>query len=140
MDWQDTPCEPWTGEIRTSDGRAIDRSEAGTRYAYRKKWLRDRGHLEVWQVLHHECENAACMNLDHLKVTTQPEHLRAHGLPGDWGQAAKTECPPGHAYDEENTGYAKLKTGIERYCKKCRASHKKRYRAAARAKNHGLPY
>lgn len=41
-------------------------------------------------------------------------------------QSAKTNCPQGHPYDEENTGY----WNGARYCKICRKNHKARYREA----------
>lgn len=126
----DTPCERWPGRIRASDGRAID----GRRYAYRARWEREIGPLGS-KVLHHLCHNPACVRLDHLEPKTQGDHLREHGLPGDWGQAAKTECPGGHPYDAANTYiWIDPKTGRqERGCRICRLAAKHRYRARLRA-------
>jgi hypothetical protein len=49
-----------------------------------------------------ECPHRRCCNPDHLEPVTRRENLRRGG-----GMAAKraavTECPRGHAYDEENT-------------------------------------
>lgn len=111
----------------------------GKSYAYRVRWEREIGPLDPGLVLHHRCHNPACVRLDHLEPKTQAEHLREHGLPGDWGQADKTECPQGHPYDEENTyTWTDPKTGKrERGCRACRLAAKHRYRARRRAR--GLP-
>lgn len=111
----------------------------GKQYAYRKLWQEANGPLTPDIVLHHECENSWCVNIEHLSPITQGEHLTEHGLPGDWGQADKTHCPAGHEYTPENTytyeRAARPGKGIsvERHCKTCRQETKRRYRERLRA-------
>lgn len=106
----------------------------GIRYAYRVLWEKERGPLNGLR-LHHRCHNPWCVNLDHLEPITQAEHIKEHGLPGDWGQADKQECPAGHPYDEENTYTYERKNGsVERHCKPCHRETKKRYRARQKIK------
>lgn len=119
-------CVRWGGYHRPSDGRAI----LSGKYVYRLKYAEKYGECPPG-VAHHECENKWCVNPDHLSFIPQAEHLREHGLPGDWGQADKTRCPAGHEYTPENT-YVHVRTGrkggTERHCKTCRKATKARYR------------
>ena len=123
-----TPCEYWGGTHRQSDGRPI--LGAAMSYAYRVLWRQERGPLPSEVILHHRCENPWCMNLDHLEPITQGVHIAEHGLPGDWGQAAKTHCPAGHPYSPENTyHYTRADGRRERHCRICRRENKRRFRA-----------
>lgn len=127
-----TECVKWGGRHRKWDGRPV--ASNGKTYAYRELWEQDRGPLEG-KILHHRCLNKWCVNLDHLEALTQSEHLKEHGLPGDWGQADKQECPAGHPYDEDNTYTYETKDGsTERHCRKCRRATKKRYRERQKIK------
>jgi hypothetical protein len=113
-------CVPWPGKHRKTDGRPI----LGRQYAYRVLWEEAHGPLNGLS-LHHRCENKWCVNLAHLEPMKQGDHLREHGLPGDWGQADKTHCPQGHEYTEENTYHWRG----ERHCRTCRTAAKRRYNA-----------
>ncbi len=67
--------------------------------------------------LHHQCETTLCVNPNHLLAVTPKEHI-ADLTPDSVSYIAKrrTQCPQGHPYDEENTGYRV--TG-KRWCKAC---------------------
>lgn len=77
-------------------------------------------HLVVWKHYHgeipagyevdHICRNRRCSRLAHLRLLTISEN---HGL-NSW--KAKTHCPNGHPYDDENT--YRQRTGW-RQCKAC---------------------
>lgn len=121
----DTPCMFWPGTHRASDGRPV----IGDRYVYRIVYEQVKGPLLQEQVLHHLCHDVRCINPEHLVPLLQGEHMREHGLTGgDWGQAAKTHCPVGHAYTDENT----YRWRNERQCKTCRRAAKLRYLAKYR--------
>lgn len=125
-------CTRWPGYHRASDGRPV--INPGTPvYVYRVLWEERHGPLDPGLILHHTCENAWCVNLDHLVPLTRAEHLKEHELHGDWGQAEKTHCPAGHPYDDENTyRYARSDGTTERHCRACRRETKRRYRARRR--------
>ena len=128
MTWTDYPCRRWDGYHRPSDGRPLD----GRQYAYRTNYEKEIGPLPNG-VGHHLCENKWCAEPRHLEFITQGEHLKEHGLHGDWGQANKTQCPAGHDYDEENTYRYTRKDGRkERHCKRCVLVAKRRYREKKR--------
>ena len=106
--------------LRKEDGRAMRGSKE---YAYHHSPVAE------GMVRHHTCGNPACTNPDHIEVMTRADHLREHGLPGDWGQKDKTHCPQNHPYDDENTYVHTRKDGrIERHCKECVRAAKRRYR------------
>lgn len=113
-------CVRWPGAHRKSDGRPVTNHGAGPRYAYRELWEATYGALEPEILLHHTCENAWCVNLEHLEPITRSRHAVEHAKGGDWGQADKTHCPAGHPYDESNTYVYTRKDGrTERHCREC---------------------
>lgn len=119
-----SPCINWP-KVRKQDGRAMIKR----RYAYRVLWEEANGPLPQSTVLHHLCENKACVNLEHLEPTTQSTHMKLHLRGGDWGQAQKTHCPAGHEYTAENTAYVVRKDrpnrNPERHCRQCMNDWKK---------------
>jgi len=91
-----------------------------------------RGHREMYRLLHgsippgvsdHLCRVRHCINPDHLEFITNRENiLRGTGFSAV--HAAKTHCPRGHEYDEENTFMYKT----QRRCRECkRISDRERY-------------
>lgn len=70
-------------------------------------------------VLDHLCEVPLCLNPKHLKPVTQRVNiLRGRGAPAI--NSRKTHCPKGHAFDKENTQYAKNGQRVCRECHKIR--------------------
>jgi hypothetical protein len=63
--------------------------------------------------VHHECGVIACVNPAHLTAIDAATHQRLSN--GGRHMAARTECPRGHAYDEENTRVYKGR----RWCRAC---------------------
>jgi len=120
-------CWKWGGVHRVSDGRPLFK---GKQYAYRVIYEAARGPIPAGAVAHHACGNAWCVNPWHIELTTQSNHMRAHGFGGDAnvGQADKTHCPAGHLYSEANT----YRWGNERHCMTCRRAAKLRYRSSQR--------
>lgn len=87
------------------------------------------GPIPAGLVIDHLCKVSLCVNPDHLEPVTQRENLmRSDTLQAR--NAAKTRCPQGHPYDEENTRLKKGRGGMRRVCKKCEATQGKARRAA----------
>lgn len=65
------------------------------------------------------CRHTLCVNPDHLEPATRLENIkRGHTFVAS--QMAKTHCPKGHPYDEENTRIRIAPSGNEmRSCKQC---------------------
>lgn len=99
------------------------------------------GPIEDGLVVDHECHNRSdceggwdclhrrCFNPDHLRATTHGSNIRS----GRVGSAAraKTQCPAGHPYDEENTYVRTAGEGMaSRHCRACKQASKRRCRLA----------
>jgi hypothetical protein len=96
---------------------------------YRVEWEKVHGPIPPGGVIHHTCGNVWCIEVTHLRLMTQGQHVQGHGLGGDWGQAQKMHCPQGHPYDDENTYVYRRKDGrIERHCRECRREARRRWR------------
>lgn len=84
----------------------------------------------------HLCRVPGCCNPAHLEAVTRAENIR-RGLTGKW-QTAKTHCPQGHEYTDENT-YRPVrkderKAGTsERQCRTCSYERNKIYAARRKA-------
>jgi hypothetical protein len=74
----------------------------------------------------HLCRNRSCVNPVHLEPVTASENLR-RADPLAY-QKAKTHCPSGHAYDEQNTRRHPRTGG--RTCRACHRDSERRRRAA----------
>lgn len=74
--------------------------------------------------LDHLCSNRSCVNGDHLEDAPHEVNVRRGRGGENW--AAKTHCPQGHPYDEENTN---LYQG-RRYCRKCGTERGRKWRLA----------
>jgi len=105
----------------TSMGYGAD----GRELAHRKAWADANGPIPSGMVIHHECENKWCVNLEHLRCISHREHNRIHdNIRKRWEAAPrKTHCPQGHEYTPENTVLKKN----SRQCRECRREYARRY-------------
>lgn len=74
------------------------------------------------------CPHRACVNPAHLEPVTRRENL-ARGVRSVYW-AAKTHCPQGHPYDEENT-YRHPRDG-RRFCRACQRARWRERSGASR--------
>lgn len=120
-------CWEWFGGRSTGGyGRFFNGSRhvAAHRFAYELLV----GPIPAGLDIDHLCRVRHCVNPAHLEPVTRSENLRRgtpHGPP-DGGSAAarqraKTHCPKGHPYDEENTllHYWKRENSWRRLCRTC---------------------
>lgn len=85
---------------------------------------------KLFQINHKpECPNKNCWNYNHLYIGTQSDNIQDAIRMETHNQIAKTHCPAGHPYNNENTYLYK---GF-RHCRTCRNERSKQSR-----EKHGL--
>ncbi len=129
--FEGTPCWTWTAYLNL-DGYGFIRvgrhHVMAHRFAY-ERWVGEiPGHLEI----DHRCRVRACVNFRHLETVTHAENVRRGE--GGVSQAAKTHCPQGHAYSEENTSVIRQSNGVgwSRGCRICSRTRSRVYYEAHR--------
>ena len=118
-------CWLWTAG-KFINGYGAFRLGNRTVYAHRFSYEALVGPIPPELQIDHLCRVRRCVNPAHLEPVT----CRENTLRGDTSaahNAAKTECPQGHPYDEENT-YLDPKGG--RRCRECARQLDERRRAA----------
>lgn len=79
-------------------------------------WERVNGPVPDGLEIDHQCRNRGCCNEDHLRAVTHQINCTENVVGSVWQlQLAKTHCPQGHPYSEENT----YKYGTNRFCREC---------------------
>lgn len=121
-------CWLWIGKSKTQDGYGLLKWRGKSHRAHRFVYEMIKGPIPGGAPLDHLCRVRACVNPDHLEPTTvRINTLRGDTLPAR--NAAKTHCPQGHPYSEENTY---RNPAGQRTCRTCNRAKTARYQARLR--------
>lgn len=135
-------CWLWTACIAPNGYGLFHNSETQMlEGAHRFSYKAFRGEIPNGLNLDHLCRVRACVNPHHLEPVTHAENVRRGLSPAMFTKAAierghaKTHCPSGHPFSEENTYIYNSPTGPHRACRICRRAavtkqNAKRKRAA----------
>lgn len=132
----------WVGDCLIFEGALAKGYGRLGYYAGPGKQVVEQTHRLVWESVHgpipddqtidhvaDRCGNRACQNVEHMEVVSRGENARRGA---DFNSTvisnrAKTHCPKGHPYDEENT-YSPPSGG--RFCRECGRAATKAWRTA----------
>jgi hypothetical protein len=135
-------CTIWTGAL-TTGGYGLMSADGRDRLVHRIAYELLVGPIPEGAQVDHTCHNRdlscsggpclhrRCINPHHLEAVTGRENtLRStHTTPG--GNARKSHCAAGHAFDETNT-YLRPTGG--RACKRCMSERSRAFKAKSRAR------
>lgn len=141
-------CWIWRKRLNNSGYGGFKMNGVSTT-AHRWAFIAINGEIESNLVIDHLCRNRACVNPSHLQAVTQKQNLStAIGL-GEKGMVylaelnkqrqAKTHCPHGHPYDEQNTYLEERGTFRSKHCKTCRDANVRKLRERGYFKSYKRP-
>lgn len=122
-----TPCLEWAGELNPAGYGKVALGDRKRAYAHRRAWSFENGPIPCGMVIMHECDNPACVRLDHLKLGTQKQNLTDASARLRFAKQSAAACKQGHAF----TCSYKSKHGIgsRRICRECLNVSNRKYRA-----------
>lgn len=87
-------------------------------------WERDVGPIPDGMEIDHQCHVRGCCNVNHLRLVTRQVNSTENVVGHTWQKnIAKTHCPQGHEYNQENTLVHKQR----RHCRKCSRAASRRW-------------
>lgn len=126
-------CWIWTAGMRRGGYGRIRVGGKGspTTVAHRFAYERLFGPVPDRLQLDHLCRNRACANPSHVEPVSSRENTLRGETPAALN-AAKTQCPVGHEYDEKNTLMIHRRGRIERFCRACGRERMRKRRAQSK--------
>lgn len=125
-----TPCHVFRGGKNSGYGQISINRWPKLVHCY--IWEKENGPIPDDLMIDHQCRVRACCNTEHLRLVTRQVNNTENIEGANWQlMTAKTHCPNGHPYDDENTY---LNPAGSRECLRCRSDRKKAWRLAARQK------
>lgn len=122
-------CWLWRGGRMKGYGSFFLEVDGGrTSGAHRASHILFIGPIPEGYEVDHLCKVTLCVNPRHLEAVTRDENRRRSDAISERNRA-KTHCPAGHAYDEANTHFEKVPSGLGRRCRKCHAIRERARRA-----------
>ena len=115
-------CWLYTGYINKEGYGEFNSEYLVTRLAHRISYGIDNLGQIPERPLDHLCRNRHCVNPDHLQPVDPIVNTRRSSV--GMNESAKTHCPQGHEYNEENT----IRRGGKRYCVACKREQSKKHR------------
>lgn len=109
-----TGCWNWIA-FKDKDGYGYVRHRYKGYRAHRFSYYIATGRLDAKKLIHHKCENKACVNPAHLEELTAKEHIAVTTKGACALNKLKTHCLRGHEYTPKNTG----RDQKGRYCIRC---------------------
>ena len=110
------------GRVMLSNPRRVER-------AHRLAWIAVHGPIPSGMVIRHQCDNPACVRVDHLQLGTKGDNNRDTVERGRHANQKKTACVNGHPFDAENT---RILSSGRRECRACRRENSRRNRSKKR--------
>ncbi len=109
----------WCG-VSNPDGYGRARVYGEGLYAHRLAWEETYGPIPLGVQVLHLCDTPPCIEPEHLYLGTRSDNMQDIVRAGNHHNANKIHCPAGHSYDEENTYYFRVPSGVGRACRACR--------------------
>lgn len=129
-------CWLWTRGLNPGGYGSFFYEKRPSIQAHRAAYLLYVGPIPSGMELDHLCRMRSCVNPNHLEPVTRQENLR-RGIGPTLKKAefdAKTHCPKGHKYTQENCRIQKIAGGFRRYvCRECLRNYKRARRLKHKA-------
>lgn len=135
----DNGCWVWQLHI-APNGYGVMSVNGRSMSAHRVAYKEFNGPLIKSLQIDHLCKNTSCVNPDHLEQVTSKENIhRSNAVYKQ--QMARTRCPKGHEYNDQNTYYSPTPHGgVSRSCKACASERTKcKYRLTHANVQDGMP-
>jgi hypothetical protein len=118
----DGPCHIFKGSKNKKGYGQVSFGKKMVR-VHRYVWERDLGPIHEGAMIDHQCRNRACCNVQHLRVVTAKVNA-TENVVGSAAQIqrAKTHCPSGHEYTQDNlymrkNGHRECRTCTQNRCR-----------------------